>query len=71
MGRRKMSAAAAPSRSWSNVGGSVIPGEIRGFFFDACGGVTVKCWGSGLACLCFYGNRFDSGGQGERYEVEM
>ena len=30
MGRRKMSAAAAPSRSWSNVGGSVIPGEIRG-----------------------------------------
>ncbi|AQK49182.1 Vacuole membrane protein KMS1 [Zea mays] len=25
MGRRKMSAAAPPSRSWSNVGGSVIP----------------------------------------------
>ncbi|ONM37360.1 Vacuole membrane protein KMS1 [Zea mays] len=28
MGRRKMSAAAPPSRSWSNVGGSVIP-ELR------------------------------------------
>lgn len=28
MGRRKMSAAAPPSRSWSNVGGSVIPGKI-------------------------------------------
>ncbi|XP_062207068.1 vacuole membrane protein KMS1-like isoform X3 [Phragmites australis] len=28
MGRRKMSAAAPPSRCWSNVGGSVIP-EIR------------------------------------------
>ena len=41
MGRRKMSAAAPPSRSWSNVGGSVIPGEIRDFFFNACGGVKA------------------------------
>jgi len=41
MGRRKMSAAAPPSRSWSNVGGSVIPGEIRGFGFNARGGVKA------------------------------
>ncbi|AQK49183.1 Vacuole membrane protein KMS1 [Zea mays] len=45
MGRRKMSAAAPPSRSWSNVGGSVIPGpHIALFTIKAvqCGRIDLK-----------------------------
>jgi hypothetical protein len=53
MGRRKMSAAAPPSRSWSNVGGSVISGEIRGLGLMRV--VALRCRGSKLARLCFYG----------------
>lgn len=55
MGRRKMSAAAPPSRSWSNVGGSVIPGEIRVLVYNLIMRVAaLRCRGSKLGSLCFY-----------------